>query len=79
MEIFTYGEIPFMNSNVYFIYVAFLLVGFGYYLANYSKYRRIGIIISIISSLPLLFLFVFVVMNFIDIIIGPIDIVGPGG
>ena len=40
------GGVPATNSAFSF-YIAFLLLVFGYYLANYSNYRRIGIAISI--------------------------------
>ena len=70
MEIFTFGEIPFFESNVYPIYAIGLLPVLGYYLASYSKYRKIGIIIAILSSLPVLFFFLFVIMNVLSFIFG---------
>ena len=42
------------TSSELTFYVAFLLLILGYYLANYSNFRRIGIGITILSSLPLL-------------------------
>ena len=69
------GGVPATNSAFSF-YIAFLLLVFGYYLANYSNYRRIGIAISIISSLPLL-IFMFSLFGglLLGWIIGPGDIV----
>ena len=69
------GGVPATNSEFTF-YIAFLLLILGFYLANYSNYRRIGISISIISSLPLL---IFILSLFggllLGWIIGPEDIV----
>jgi len=66
------GGVPATNSEFTF-YIAFLLLVFGYYLANYSNYRRIGISIAIISSLPLL---IFVASLFGGLLLG--WIIGPG-
>ena len=66
------GGVPATNSEFSF-YIAFLLLVFGYYLANYSNYRKIGISISIISSLPLL---IFVASLFGGLLLG--WIIGPG-
>jgi drug/metabolite transporter (DMT)-like permease len=70
MEIFTFRQIPFLESNLYPIYAICLLPCFGYYLANYSKYRQTGIIIAILSVGPVLFFFIFVIMNVIAFILG---------
>ena len=68
------GGVPATNSEFSF-YIAFLLLVFGYYLANYSNYRRIGISISIISSLPLLIFFLSLFGGLLlGWIIGPSDI-----
>ena len=68
------GGIPATNSSLSF-YIAFLLLVLGYYLANYSSYRKIGISVAIISSLPLL---IFMISLFggllLGWIIGPSDI-----
>ena len=66
------GGVPATNSEFTF-YIAFLLLVLGYYLANYSNYRRIGISIAIISSLPLL---IFVASLFGGLLLG--WIIGPG-
>ena len=66
------GGVPATNSAFTF-YIAFLLLVFGYYLANYSNYRRIGIIISIVFSLPLL---IFMLSLFGGLLLG--WIIGPG-
>ena len=69
------GGIPATNSSLSF-YIAFLLLVLGYYLANYSSYRKIGISVAIISSLPLL---IFMISLFggllLGWIMGPSDIV----
>ena len=66
------GGVPATNSEFSF-YIAFLLLILGFYLANYSNYRRIGISIAIISSLPLL---IFVASLFGGLLLG--WIIGPG-
>ena len=66
------GGVPATNSEFSF-YIAFLLLVLGFYLANYSNYRRIGISIAIISSLPLL---IFVASLFGGLLLG--WIIGPG-
>ena len=66
------GGVPATNSAFSF-YIAFLLLILGFYLANYSNYRRIGISIAIISSLPLL---IFVASLFGGLLLG--WIIGPG-
>ena len=66
------GGVPATNSELSF-YIAFLLLILGFYLANYSNYRRIGISIAIISSLPLL---IFVASLFGGFLLG--WIIGPG-
>ena len=45
------------TSSEFIQYGAFLLIIFGYYIANYSKYRRLGIFITIASSIPLVMFF----------------------
>lgn len=69
------GGVPTTNSEHSF-YISFLILVLGFYLANYSKYRKIGISISIISSLPLL---IFMVSLFgglmLGLIIGPSEMV----
>ena len=66
------GGVPSTNSEFSF-FIAFLLLILGFYLANYSNYRRIGISIAIISSLPLL---IFVASLFGGLLLG--WIIGPG-
>ena len=66
------GGVPATNSSFTF-YITFLLLVFGYYLANYSNYRKIGIIISIVFSLPLL---IFMLSLFGGLLLG--WIIGPG-
>ena len=66
------GGVPATNSEFSF-YIAFLLLILGYYIASYSNYRRIGISIAIISSLPLL---IFMISLFSGLLIG--WIIGPG-
>ena len=66
------GGVPATNSEFSF-YIAFLLLILGFYLANYSNYRRIGISFAIISSLPLL---IFVASLFGGLLLG--WIIGPG-
>ena len=69
------GGVPATNSEFSF-YIAFLILILGYYLANYSSYRKIGISVAIISSLPLL---IFMISLFsgllLGLIIGPSDII----
>ena len=65
------GGVPATNSEFTF-YIAFLLLVFGYYLANYSNYRKIGISISIVFSLPLL---IFMLSLFGGLLLG--WIIGP--
>ena len=60
------GGVPATNSELSF-YIAFLLLIFGCYLANYSNYRRIGISIAIISSLPFI---IFVASLFGGLLLG---------
>ena len=66
------GGVPATNNEFTF-YIAFLLLVFGFYLANYSNYRKIGIIISIVFSLPLL---IFMLSLFGGLLLG--WIIGPG-
>jgi len=66
------GGVPATNSAFAF-YIAFLLLVLGYYLANYSSYRKIGISVAIISSLPLL---IFMISLFGGLLLG--WIIGPG-
>ena len=66
------GGVPATNSEFSF-YIAFLLLILGYYLANYSNYRRLGISVAIISSLPLL---IFMISLFSGLLLG--WIMGPG-
>ena len=70
MEIFTFGEIPLLDINLYPIYAICLLPILGFYLAYYSEYHKTGITISIVSALPVLFFFLIVIMNIIAFIIG---------
>jgi hypothetical protein len=53
------GGLPSISStsSEFIQYGAFLLIIFGYYIANYSKYRRLGIFITIVSSIPLVIFF----------------------
>ena len=66
------GGVPATNSEFSF-YIAFLLLVLGYFLANYSNYRKIGISIAIISSLPFL---IFMISLFSGLLLG--WIMGPG-
>jgi hypothetical protein len=70
MEIVDFGEIPLLETNLYPVYTICLLPILGNYLFDYSEYRKTGIIIVILSALPVLFFFLFVIMNVLSFIFG---------